>query len=159
MVNVYAIAGGFLQLILGLVFAAFSIFLGVRLFDRLTKDVDELEELRRGNVAVGILLAAVVITIANIVQSGVGGLSAATLSGSVDAIVGGIVQLLISLVLAVVAIYLALSIFGRVTKGIDEEAELRRGNVAVAVLLSGFLIAVSLVIQSGVSSISAGFAA
>lgn len=155
--NVVAVAGAFLQLILGLIFAAVAIFLGVRLFDKLTKGIDEMEELKRGNVAVGILLAAVVITIAEIVGGGVSGLSASAVSGNLSAIAGGILQLLLSLILAVVAIFLALNIFSKVTKGIDEQAELRSGNVAVAVLLSGFLIAVGLVITSGVAAIGAAF--
>jgi len=156
-INLVAVAGAFLQLILGLLFAALAIFMGVRLFDRLTKGLEEIEELKRGNVAVGILLAAVVITIANIVAGGVQGLSAATISGNVNAVLGGILQIVISLILAVVAIFLAVNIFGRVTKGIDEEAELRKGNVAVAVMLAGFLIAVSIVINSGVAAIGASF--
>jgi uncharacterized membrane protein YjfL (UPF0719 family) len=166
MVDVIAIALGFVQLILGLVFAAVAIYLGVRVFDRFTKGVDEMAELRRGNVAVGILLAAVVITVAIIVQSGVAGMTNAvlavggtrTMSDYVIAVVGGFVQLIVGIILAVVAIYLAVSIFGKVTKGIDESAELRNGNVAVAVVLAGFLIAVGFVLQAGVSAISRGFA-
>lgn len=157
MVNVSGIAVGFLQLILGLVFAAVSIFMGVRLFDKLTKGIEEMEELKRGNVAVGILLAAVVITIANIVSGGVQGLSAAAVNFSVSGVIGGLVQLVLALILAVIAIFLAISIFGKVTKGIDEQAELRNGNIAVAILLSGFLIAVSIVINSGVAAIGQAF--
>jgi uncharacterized membrane protein YjfL (UPF0719 family) len=167
MVNLAAIAAGFLQLILGLVFAAVAVYLGVRVFDRFTKDVDEIEELHRGNLAVGVLLAAVVVTVAIIVQSGVAGLTAAVLGagragGSAGdylvAVAGGLLQLLLGIVLAVVAIFLAVAIFGKVTRGVDEMAELRKGNVAVAVVLAGFLLAVGFVIQAGVGAISAGFA-
>ena len=165
MVNIIAIVGGFLQLLLGLIFAAVAIYIGVRVFDRFTKNIDEMEELRSGNVAVGILLAAVVITVAIIVQSGVAGVTSAVLGSGgsrsvtdyVVGLVGGLVQLILGVVLAVVAIYMAVNIFGKITKGIDEEAELRKGNVAVSVVLSGFLIAVGFVIQAGVSAISAGF--
>jgi len=155
--NVVALGGAFAQLFFGLVFAAVAILLGVKLFDRFTKDIDEMEELKRGNVAVGVLLTAVVITIAEIVGGGVGGLSAATVSGNLNGVLGGIVQLILSLILAVVAIFMAISIFGYVTKGIDEQAEISKGNLAVAVLLSGFLIAVGLVITSGVTAIGAAF--
>ena len=166
MVEVVTIALGFVQLVVGLIFAAASIYIGVRVFDRFTKGIDEMEELRRGNVAIGVLLAAVVVTVAIIVQSGVAGLTDATLglgagrdlAAYVTAVVGGFIQLIVGIILAVVAIFLALNIFGRVTKGIDEEAELRKGNVAVAIVLAGFLVAVGFVIQAGVSAISAGFA-
>lgn len=166
MVNLVAIAAGFLQLLFGLIFAAVAIYLGVRVFDRFTKGVDEMDELRRGNTAIGILLAAVVITVAIVVQSGVAGMTNAVVQPTnssigdyVVGILGGIVQLLVGILLAVVAIYMAVSVFGKVTKGIDEQAELKKGNVAVAIVLSGFLIAVGFVIQAGVGAISAGFAA
>lgn len=166
MVNLVAIAAGLLQLVLGLVFAAVAIYLGVRIFDRFTKGVDQMEELRGGNNAIGILLAGVVITVAIIVQSGVAGLTGAVMgvqgaavTDYAAAVGGGFLQLLLGVVLAVVAIYMALGIFGKVTKGIEEEHELRKGNTAVAIVLTGFLISIGFVLQAGVGAISAGFAA
>ena len=56
--------------------------------------------------------------------------------------------------MAVVAIYLALKILDRMTKDIDEFKELQEGNVAVALEMAGVIIAVALIIQSGVVGIT-----
>ncbi len=150
---------GLLQLLLGLVVAMFSIYLGIKLFDRITVNIDEMKELKKGNVAVGILLGAVILSIANVVQSGV-----ASITGSITAGMGpgalmvslaiGIINLLIGLIAAVVSIYLAMSILDKITVEIDEWKEVKRGNVAVAIMMAAVLFAVSFVVQAGVAGIS-----
>lgn len=150
---------GFLQLILGLVVAMFSIYMGLRLFDRVTKGINEMKELKKGNVAVGILLGAVIISIANVVQSGVSSVTGSITSGMgagalVVALGIGILNLLIGLAAAVVSIYLAMSILDKITIELDEWKEIASGNVAVAIMMAAVLFAVSFVVQAGVSGIS-----
>ena len=53
-------------LVIGLVFSLIITFISVYLFTILTKMFDEFHELKKGNVAVGIILAAVIITMAYI---------------------------------------------------------------------------------------------
>lgn len=150
------------QVLVSLVFAMMAVYAGIRIFDKFTKGIDEMAELKRGNVAIGVLLGAVILSYATVIAGGVGSLTNvvlnvgnATLMGTLTGLVGGIVNLLIALGLASAAIYLALNIFGKITKGIDEEAELRRGNLAMAFLLAAILLAVSTVIASGVASVGA----
>lgn len=153
---------GFLQLLVGLILAMFSIYIGIRLFGEIVRGIEVEKELKQGNCAVAILMIAVVLSIANVVQSGVGGLTMALVRLPVGAplesyiypIVAGIVQVVVSIVLAVVAIYLAVRIFDSITKGIDEMTEVKKGNVAVAILMAGVLIAVSFVVQAGVSGMA-----
>lgn len=146
---------GVVQLIVGLILAIASIYIGLSMFGKFTKGIDEEEELKKGNVAVGILQAAIILSIANVVQSGVVGLTGAlTLGFSVNAIIAGVIQLLVGIILAVVAIYMAINVLDKITKGIDEMAEIKKGNVAVAILMAGVLIAVSFVVQAGVSGIA-----
>ncbi len=154
-ISIIGLGMGVLQLIVGLVLAIASIYIGLSVFGKFTKGIDEEEELKKGNVAVGILLAAVILSIANVVQSGVVGLTIAlTAEPSIPALVGGIIQVLVGIVLAVVAIYIAINVLDKITKGIDEMAELKKGNVAVAILMAGVLLAVSFVVQAGVSGIA-----
>lgn len=148
------------QVLVSLVFAMTAVYAGLRIFDKFTKDIDEMAELRRGNVAIGVLLGAVILSYATVIAGGVGSLTNvvlnvgnATLVSTIAGLVGGIINLLIALGLASAAIYLALNIFGKITKGIDEMAELRRGNLAMAFLLAAILLAVSTVIASGVESV------
>lgn len=146
------------QLILGLLLAMGSVYIGLRLLDKLTKGIDEMEELKKGNVAVGILMAAVIFSIATVVQSGVAGLTRVVAGKTGPALLiavsVGIIQLLIGIVIAVVAIYIAINVLDKITVEIDEMSELKKGNVAVAILMAGVLLAVSFVVQAGVSGIA-----
>ena len=151
-----------IQLAVSLGFAMLAVYAGIRIFDRLTTDIDEMAELRRGNTAVGILMGAVVIAYATVIAGGVAsltnvvlGIAGKTIIQTIIALVGGLINLLIGLGLASVAITMALRIFGKITKEMDEQAELKRGNVAVAFLLAAILFAVATVIASGVASVGA----
>lgn len=154
---------GLLQLVLGIVFALVAVYMGIRVFDRFTKGVDEIQELKRGNVAVGILLASVVFAIATVVRTGVDGVTTAffglpagaTVTDYALAVAAALVQLTIALVLATAAIRMALWVFDAITPTIDEEQEIRNGNVAVAIVLAGVIVSVASVIASGVSDLSA----
>ena len=154
---------GIIQLVIAIVFAVVALYIGFWVLGKITKGIDEEKELAKGNAAVGILVASVFIAIALVVQSGVSGLSvginkALSLGLNSDGIltvVVAIVQLLLGIILAVGAIYLALNILDRLTTGVNEFEELRKGNVAVALEMAGVIIAVAVIIQSGVIGITA----
>lgn len=155
---------GLIQLIIAILFAVVALYIGFLVLGWITKGIDEEKELAQGNAAVGILVASVFIAIALVVQSGVSGLSVGInkalsigiLSGDgILTVVIAIVQLLLGIVLAVVAIYLAIYILDRLTKGVEEFEELKKGNVAVALEMAGVIIAVAVIIQSGVIGITA----
>ena len=124
---------------------------------------DVIKELAKGNVAFGIVVAAIFLAIAVVVQSGVSGISVgigkATALGltSVDGltVIGvAFIQLILGILLAIGGIYIALNILDKLTKGIEEFEELKKGNVAVALEMAGVIIAVALIIQSGISRIT-----
>jgi len=147
------------QFIVGLVLAMGSVYIGLKMFDKMTKDIDEWAEVKKGNVAVGILMAAVIIAIANVVQSGVLSITASfngdiSLGVALVALMVGIINLLIALVAAIVAIYLAIRVLDRITTDIDEMAEIKKGNIPVAIIMAGVLFAVSFVIASAVAGFS-----
>ncbi len=148
---------GIAQLIIAIVLAVVSLYIGFAMLDRLTKKIDEEKELAKGNVAVGILVASIFISIAIVVQSGVVGISTGlrdVVDGNIFSLIASIIQLMLGMILAVAGIYLSLNVFDRLTKGIDEFEEIRKGNVAVAVEMAGVIIAVALIIQSGVLGIT-----
>ncbi|MEK6977467.1 MAG: DUF350 domain-containing protein [Candidatus Hydrothermarchaeota archaeon] len=153
----------FVQLIIGLILSIATIYLGISLLDVLTKGVDYWDELKNGNVAIGILVAAVVVSISLVVQSGVAGLNEAlfgieltsptVIISAINRNIAGISQVLIGIILAVVAIYLAIHILDKVAVNIELMEEIKGGNVAVAIVTAGVLIAISFVIQAGVTGI------
>ena len=155
---------GLIQLIIAIIFAVVALYIGFSMMGKITKNMDEEKELAKGNVAVGIIVASVFVAIALVVQSGVSGISVGigkaasvglfSLDG-ILAIGAAFVQLILGIVLAIGAIYLALNILDKLTKGVDEFEEIKKGNVAVALMMGGVIIAVAVIIQSGVLGITA----
>ncbi len=154
---------GLVQLIIAIVFAVIALYIGFSVFGKVTGTIDEQKELAKGNVAFGIVVAAIFVAIAVVVQSGVSGISVgigkATAQGltSVDGLTAigvAFIQLILGILLAIGAIYIALNILDKLTKGIEEFEELKKGNVAVALEMAGVIIAVALIIQSGISGIT-----
>ena len=155
---------GLIQLIISIIFAVLALYIGFAVLSKINKNMDEEKELARGNVAVGIIVAAVFVAIALVVQSGVSGLSVGINKAlsvgilSVDGLLAigvAFIQLILGIVLAVGAIYLALYVLDKLTKGFDEFEEIKKGNVAVAIMMGGVIIAVAVIIQSGVIGITA----
>lgn len=156
---VESFAVGCMQLLIGLMLALLSAYVGLKVFDRMTRGIEEIKELKKGNVAVGVLMGAIILSLASVVQSGVGALNASILPGMGSGAIAvafaiGIVNLMVGLLVAVIAIYIAMFILDKITTDINEWEEIRRGNVAIAILISAILFAVSFVVQSGVYGIS-----
>jgi uncharacterized membrane protein YjfL (UPF0719 family) len=155
---------GLFQLVISIIFAVVALYLGFAVLSNITREYDEEKELARGNAAVGIIVAAVFVAVALIVQSGVIGLTVGINKAltvgvlSVDGMVAigtAAMQLILGIILAVAAIYLALNILDRLTENINEFDEIGKGNIAVAIKMAGVIIAVAVIIQSGVIGITA----
>ena len=155
---------GLIQLLISIIFAVLALYIGFAVLSKITRGIDEEKELAKGNTAVGIIVASVFVAIALVVQSGVSGISVGINKAlsvgilSVDgllAICVAFIQLILGIVLAIAAIYLALNILDKLTKGVEEFEEIKKGNVAVALEMGGVIIAVAVIIQSGVIGITA----
>lgn len=155
---------GIIQLILAVILAVVALYIGFSVLSRISKGLEEEKELAKGNVAVGILVASVFVAIAVVVQSGISGVAVGVSKAlavglfSMDGIIAilvALLQLILGIVLAVAAIYLALNILDKLTKNLDEFGEIKKGNVAVALEMAGVIIATAVIIQSGVLGITA----
>lgn len=148
---------GLIQLIVAIILAVVALYIGYSVFSRITKGIEEERELMKGNTAVGIIIASIFFAIAIVVQSGIAGISIGiinALSGDWFSLIAAIIQLILGIILAIVAIYLALSVLDRLTKGVNEFEEIKKGNVAVALMMAGVIVATALIIQSGVVGIT-----
>ena len=155
---------GLVQLIIAVIFSVIALYIGFKTLARITKNIDQEKELAKGNPAVGIIVAAVFVAIGLVVQSGVSGLAVGiNTAASVGllsfeglfSIAAAFIQLILGIVLAIAAIYLAIYILDRLTHKVDQFDEIKKGNVAVALEMAGVIIAVAVVIQSGVLGITA----
>jgi uncharacterized membrane protein YjfL (UPF0719 family) len=147
------------QVLVGLALSMAAVYLGMRMFDRLTKGIEEMKEIQKGNVAVGILMIAVILSIATVVKAGV-----LSLVLSINPNVGmqamlftflvSLFNLVISVVFSIAAVYLAIRIVEKITVEINFMKEIQKGNVAAAVVLGGILWAVSFVMGATVESVT-----
>jgi uncharacterized membrane protein YjfL (UPF0719 family) len=145
-----------LQLIIAVLLSAISAYLAFFLFQWVTRDMDEAAELRRGNIAIGMLLGAIVLSVAIVLRPALDVDASAWDLGREfiwRALLGKAVQIAVGLALAVIALLVALAVFAALTRGLDEIAELKKGNLAMAALLAGVVIAVGLMLSPAVAQL------
>ncbi len=145
------------QFVISIVVAAAAAYLSVWLFDKMTRNIDEWNELRKGNLAVGVVLGAIIIGVGIVLRPALApialNLDATPLNAVAYRILLHGVQVIVGLILAVVSIGLSLWVFTRLTGTIDEWAEIGRGNVAIAAVLAGVIVATALIISTTMEAV------
>ena len=147
---------GIAQLAIAIILSAIAAFLSFYLFQWFTRDLDEWEELRQGNPAVGVVLGAIVVAVALMLRPALAVDTALWDAGHqvyVRILLAEALQVAIGLVLAVLALGLALLTFAGLTRGIDEVEELKKGNLAVGGLLAGVVLGVGMMVSQAVGQI------
>lgn len=135
-----------LQFSLSLALSVLCVFFGLGAFDRLTRGIDEMKEIKKGNLAVGIVVGAIIISIALFVSGPI--VNFAYSIGPqypLYAIGASLLKVGMALALAILSIYVSFSVLDSLTRDIEEVAELKKGNVAVALLIASVVLAVSLI--------------
>jgi uncharacterized membrane protein YjfL (UPF0719 family) len=147
---------GLAQLVIAIILSAIAAYLAFYLFQWFTRNLDEWEELRQGNPAVGIVLGATVLSVAIVLRPAFT-VNTATWDVGRDlyfrVLLAEALQLGVGLVLAVVTLVLALFLFAALTRGIDEVEELKKGNLAIAGLLAGVVISVAVMVSQAIGQV------
>jgi uncharacterized membrane protein YjfL (UPF0719 family) len=145
------------------VMSAFVIALTYRIFVKANPDFHMGTEIKKGNVAVGVLMAAILISASYILMAGTESsinmfrmhMLAPSEDESILRILGLIVaHLSISMMLAVVSISVTLRMFGRLERELRAGKELQAGNLAVGILLGAVVLISSMYVREGVSALS-----
>ncbi len=161
---------GAIALVLALVMAIVSLLItlwlamkavskAISMFDKTTQGIDEWAELRKGNVAVGLLMGAMILSVANVTRGAILGLTenltnpALSITFALQIIVG-VLNLLIGLWIATNVISMTLKILDKSTKDVEEMKEIGKGNVAVALMVTGVLLGVSTIVSAGIEQLS-----
>ncbi len=144
---------GFLQFIVGTLAAIGAIYLALKMSERYRKDISDLHQVRAGNIAVGIRLAAFVFTISVLVRQGVLNLTSMVAPGQNLAelqfsFLIGVAALLLWVFFAVLCIILAMYIFDVIVGKEYKVDFIAQGNVSAAILLTGVLFGITYVIQA-----------
>ena len=157
---------GLLKTSFGVVTAIVLVALAARLLGRLLRWGDIDAQVMHGNVAAGILYASSLIALGLLVQHAV----SATFT-AMDLMYRGEPSQLgmlatfalyafghVSIALLVGALALALGCwaFDRMTAGIEEVAEVRKGNIAAAVVMGGVLILIAMLAAPGLTTMLDG---
>lgn len=171
---VSALGGGLVQLLVSIIqlvvalsIAAFAIKEGfdllAKLLNRSGKNLDLWQEIRSKNVAVAIVGACVIISYCNVIGSGIesmsnvlGNLARQSLWQSFVGLISAVVNLAVAIGVASFAITVVFRVLDKLTRDIDDIAELKAGNLAVGVVYGGLIIGVSFLVSSGVTSIGLG---
>ncbi len=138
-----------------------SIYIAISIFDRTTKNLDEWKEIKKGNVAVAILLGGVIFSIIAIIVPSVANLlhglfNEAIMKNPISLVtvfVVNVINLILSLLVASIAISFAFKLIDELTEDIDEEKEIKKGNVAVAILTAIVMLATAMLIKEVIAYI------
>jgi uncharacterized membrane protein YjfL (UPF0719 family) len=154
-------AVGLIKIVFGGLVAALGIWLGLRGLSRIL-GTHPVEELRQGNVASGVVHATSILSLGLLVQHAV-----EATSDAVDLAVRSppFQPLEVAKLLALATVHVGLSIgvgvavlalgilmFDRMTPGLDELAEVRKGNLAAALILSAILLVLALLTAPGLQA-------
>jgi uncharacterized membrane protein YjfL (UPF0719 family) len=139
------------------------VYVNYRMFIATNPDYDAEEEMKKNNVGVAMLLAALLVTAGLIVREGVypvTNLVRLYVTSPVEYVKGWQLALLILghlglvFVVAVYTISLSLRFWGKLTPNINEGAELKKGNLAVGIVLAGVVAVMALFISDGISRLT-----
>ncbi|HSQ35900.1 MAG TPA: DUF350 domain-containing protein [Candidatus Binatia bacterium] len=152
------------EFVLLVVMSGLVIYLTYRLFIRANPDFDMEAEIKKNNIAVGILVAAILVSASMILEKGLGAvigmmrlqISAPQQSGlplwQIVLLILG--HLVMSMVLALFTISLTLRLFGRLGRRITPGKELQKGNIAMGLLLAAVVLVAAFYVGEGVSALS-----
>jgi uncharacterized membrane protein YjfL (UPF0719 family) len=150
------------KIVFGIVVGAAGIFIASRMLGGILRWGASDQEIRRGNVAAAALEAAALVAFGILVQHAV----TATFSAMdlmyrgtelAPAMIGrfalyGLVHTGVSLVAGVGSLAAGSWLFGKLTRGVDELAEVRKGNLAPALVLGAVMIVMALVTAPGLET-------
>ena len=155
----YVVFSGLLTLIVAVILGVFAVYLGFYIFQRFNPKIDEPAELENNNIAVAILNGAFILALGLLLKTVLqpmiqtffyaitrpeGDLKGMLLHGGLM-----MVQFASALLVSIVALFLGLRIFAWLNRRIDEFAEIKNNNIAVAILTGAIIITLALFIQDG----------
>jgi len=158
--NLFVVMTGFIELLLSLIVGIFFVYGAFLIFKWMTKDLNEIQELKKNNIAVGLFYGAVIFSICLIVKGAIEPAITALTSTIKNpdstwlsyVFIAGIMllQIILSGIFAFLSIYIAIRIFMALTKDIDEIAEIKQNNIAVAIILVTIILSIALFIEPGI---------
>lgn len=150
------------KIVFGILVGAAGVWLGSRVLGRLLRLGEMDAELRQGNTAVAVLSGAGLISLGLLAQHAVSATFAAVdlmyRGHRISApMVGkflfyGVAHVALSLAVGALAIAIGVFVFNRLTAGVDEVEEIKKGSVAPALVLGAVMIVIALMAAPGLET-------
>lgn len=165
-----AIAIGLAEVVLTVAMAVSVVWVTLRALIKTNTDFDEDREILKGNVAVGILVAALLLAASNIMHAAfkpvvetvhlwltsplIAGLERTTPFWKLMLFAVG--NLVLAYLIVIATLSVSLRLFGKLarTKKTRPGIELEKGNLAIGVILSSYVLIISMFVGDGVRALS-----
>ncbi len=159
---------GTVYLLVALIFGVLTIYLFFKIFNVLTRNIDDIAEIKQNNIAVGIINAAVVFAVSLFINESIQTamevfknniiIFGMNLSGweKTQTFLIMIAHYAISLLLSFFLLWISIKIFTLLTRKIDEFDEIKKNNFSVGILLAVVVLSMSIIIKPGIGKFLKG---
>ncbi|OHD18397.1 MAG: hypothetical protein A2086_05870 [Spirochaetes bacterium GWD1_27_9] len=164
--NLMLFLQGLIQIVLSLITGVFIFFMSFKVFSLVTRDIDELAELKSNNIAVSIVGTSFVFAIMLIVKTAISpAMDTLTFSFNVQhisvatifySIIRIIIFYIISAVFAFLILWLAIKLFLILTTEMDEMEEIKNNNIAISIVMGTLIISLALVLKEPLTTLLSG---
>lgn len=150
---VFAVA----RLLAAIVLSAGALYTGMDLLDRLTSGIEEWKEIKKGNVAAGIIFVAVMVSMVLLMEERITDFVGLIQGGfpvglTIKMLALAFINYVLGLLVSIAAIFLSIHTIDRITSDVDEFAELKKGNVAVALIFAAAVVLIAFIARYPVES-------
>lgn len=152
------------EFVLAVFLAVFVVFWTYKSFVKATSAYDVEAELKKNNVAVAVLLTALMVATSYLLRQSIYPVmsivtlyltSPAEAQASAWRVAGYCLgHLALGFLLSLGSVSLALRLFAKLSTDLDEEREIGRGNVAVSIVMAGVVLVTVLYLQQGISGLT-----
>ncbi|MEM0456068.1 MAG: DUF350 domain-containing protein [Candidatus Anstonellales archaeon] len=144
-----------LKVLSNLIYGIFTLMISIRVFDALTKEINEIDEIKRKNISVGIVLSGIIISmsimIADVLKDSY---IPDTIEEFILTTLFDIFRYLFSIIVGISIIFISYNMFRILNaKRFNTILELKNGNIAVALLLTVYFIALMLIITPALKTL------
>ncbi len=159
---------GAIYVAVSLIMGTATLFVFFKAFHLLTRNIDDIQEIKKNNISVAMINSAMVFSVALFVAEAADAAMeafkntifnyAAVISLKGKLLIFGIMlsHFVLAALIAFAVLWLSIALFIRLTRTIDEFAEIRRDNRAVGIYLSVFIISIALILKPGVGRLLKG---
>ena len=158
--NLEIIIEGLIQLGISFFVVIFIFYSGFKIFNLLTRNINEVEELKSNNLAVSIFLSSFIFSMMIIIKASIEpandalGYALKMDTGILSVIFAAlriVIFFILSAIFALIILWLAIKAFMLLTTSIEEMTEIKNNNIAVSIIIAILLISTALLLSHGLT--------